>query len=41
MGDSPGEDQPTVADVIVARLRDWGVDRIFGYSGDGRLVHTR
>lgn len=35
MGDSPGEDQPTVADVIVARLRDWGVDRIFGYSGDG------
>jgi pyruvate dehydrogenase (quinone) len=25
----------TVSDVIVDRLRDWGVDRIFGYSGDG------
>ncbi|WP_159600773.1 thiamine pyrophosphate-requiring protein [Agromyces humi] len=35
MGDSAGEDQQTVADVIVSRLRDWGVDRIFGYSGDG------
>ncbi|WP_106816861.1 thiamine pyrophosphate-requiring protein [Microbacterium timonense] len=25
----------TVADVVVARLIDWGVDRIYGYSGDG------
>lgn len=25
----------TVADVIVDRLLEWGVDRIFGYSGDG------
>ncbi|QGU28861.1 thiamine pyrophosphate-requiring protein [Microbacterium oryzae] len=25
----------TVADAIVARVRAWGVDRIFGYSGDG------
>ena len=25
----------TVADVVVERLRTWGVDRIFGYSGDG------
>ncbi|BDZ44763.1 thiamine pyrophosphate-requiring protein [Naasia aerilata] len=25
----------TVADVVVERLRDWGVHRIFGYSGDG------
>lgn len=25
----------TVADAIVARLGEWGVDRIFGYSGDG------
>ena len=25
----------TVADAIVARLTEWGVDRIFGYSGDG------
>ena len=24
-----------VADVIVERLQAWGVDRIFGYSGDG------
>lgn len=24
-----------VADAIVARLRDWGVERIFGYAGDG------
>ena len=24
-----------VADVIVERLKSWGVDRIFGYSGDG------
>lgn len=26
---------PTVSDAIVARLLDWGVDRIYGYSGDG------
>jgi pyruvate dehydrogenase (quinone) len=25
----------TVADVIVARLGEWGVSRIYGYSGDG------
>ena len=25
----------TVADAIVTRLGEWGVDRIFGYSGDG------
>lgn len=25
----------TVADVIVERLRDWNVRRVFGYSGDG------
>ena len=24
-----------VADVVVERLRAWGVDRLFGYSGDG------
>lgn len=26
---------PTVADFIVERLHQWGVDRVFGYSGDG------
>jgi pyruvate dehydrogenase (quinone) len=25
----------TVSDAIVSRLRDWGVERVFGYSGDG------
>lgn len=25
----------TAADVLVARLRAWGVERVFGYSGDG------
>ena len=25
----------TVADLLVERLSDWGVDRVFGYSGDG------
>jgi pyruvate dehydrogenase (quinone) len=25
----------TVSDVLVERLREWGVDRVFGYSGDG------
>src|SRR4051794_34853777 len=27
--------KPKVSDFIVARLRDWGVRRIYGYSGDG------
>jgi pyruvate dehydrogenase (quinone) len=27
--------EQTVADAIVSRLREWGVDRVFGYSGDG------
>src|SRR3954447_24947753 len=27
--------QQLVSDGIVARLRDWGVHRIFGYAGDG------
>jgi hypothetical protein len=25
----------TVADALVARLRTWGVPRVFGYAGDG------
>ncbi len=25
----------TVADFILERLRDWGVEKVFGYSGDG------
>jgi pyruvate dehydrogenase (quinone) len=25
----------TVADLLVERLSEWGVDRVFGYSGDG------
>ncbi|WP_203897915.1 thiamine pyrophosphate-requiring protein [Virgisporangium aliadipatigenens] len=25
----------TVSDLVVERLREWGVDRVFGYSGDG------
>jgi pyruvate dehydrogenase (quinone) len=25
----------TVSDLLVERLSDWGVDRVFGYSGDG------
>src|SRR5256885_13897566 len=25
----------TVADVLLARLRDWGVQHVFGYPGDG------
>jgi pyruvate dehydrogenase (quinone) len=24
-----------VADVMVERLKAWGVNRVFGYSGDG------
>src|ERR1700712_5022892 len=27
--------EKTVSDVVVERLVEWGVDRIFGYSGDG------
>src|ERR1700760_879095 len=31
-----GVDMPdTVADVLLARLRDWGVDQVFAYPGDG------
>ncbi|MCD4525523.1 thiamine pyrophosphate-requiring protein [Nocardioides sp. cx-173] len=29
------EQSKLVADVVVERLREWGVSRIFGYSGDG------
>ena len=25
----------TVGDFIVDRLQQWGIDRVFGYSGDG------
>src|SRR6201997_983242 len=25
----------TVADVVLSRLRDWGVERVFAYAGDG------
>jgi pyruvate dehydrogenase (quinone) len=25
----------TVADVVLSRLRDWGVEEVFGYAGDG------
>src|ERR1700712_2361628 len=25
----------TVADVVLNRLRDWGVEQVFGYAGDG------
>jgi pyruvate dehydrogenase (quinone) len=31
----PTPAKPKVGDFIVARLRDWGVQRIYGYSGDG------
>ncbi len=27
--------KPTVGDFIVDRLHQWGIDRVFGYSGDG------
>jgi pyruvate dehydrogenase (quinone) len=27
--------QRTVSDLMVERLQAWGVDRVFGYSGDG------
>src|SRR6202142_3933376 len=26
---------PTVADYLLERLRDWGVDKVFGFPGDG------
>ena len=26
---------PTVADALLARLREWGVQRVYGYPGDG------
>ena len=26
---------PTTSDHLIARLREWGIDRIFGYPGDG------
>jgi pyruvate dehydrogenase (quinone) len=29
------EDQRLVADLVVERLRAWGVQRVFGHSGDG------
>ncbi|MDG4786054.1 thiamine pyrophosphate-requiring protein [Micromonospora sp. WMMD1102] len=29
------DEQATTSDVLVERLRAWGVDRVFGYSGDG------
>ena len=25
----------TVADHVLARLREWGVEQVFGYPGDG------
>lgn len=25
----------TVGDVLLARLREWGVSQVFGYPGDG------
>ena len=27
--------KPTVADYLLERLRDWGVDKVFGFPGDG------
>ncbi|MDQ2814286.1 MAG: thiamine pyrophosphate-requiring protein [Actinomycetota bacterium] len=27
--------KPTVADYLLQRLRDWGVDKVFGFPGDG------
>jgi pyruvate dehydrogenase (quinone) len=29
------DDNRNASDVLVERLRAWGVDRVFGYSGDG------
>src|SRR3954453_12007094 len=31
----PDDGTTLVSDAIVARLREWGVHRIFGYAGDG------
>ena len=28
-------DMPTVADQILSRLREWDVECVFGYAGDG------
>ncbi|ASR03279.1 thiamine pyrophosphate protein [Gordonia rubripertincta] len=25
----------TVADIVLKRLREWGIRQVFGYSGDG------
>ncbi|PSK89896.1 hypothetical protein CLV30_102456, partial [Haloactinopolyspora alba] len=25
----------TVADFVLARVREWGIHRVFGYPGDG------
>ena len=25
----------TVADYVLARLREWGVEQVFGFAGDG------
>ncbi len=25
----------TVADFLLSRMREWGVERVFGYPGDG------
>ncbi|MBA4609563.1 thiamine pyrophosphate-requiring protein [Aeromicrobium sp. Marseille-Q0843] len=35
MADDGTQDQRLVADLVVERLRAWGVPRVFGYSGDG------
>ncbi len=35
MPDETTAGAPTVGDLLVQRLRDWGIERIYGYSGDG------
>jgi pyruvate dehydrogenase (quinone) len=35
MGEAKGGGKQTVAQFVVARLREWGVRRIYGYPGDG------
>src|SRR5438874_7902695 len=30
----------TVGEYVVRRLRDWGVQRVFGYPGDGINIHS-
>jgi len=35
MAENEGDQQRSVSDAVVARLRDWGVQRVYGYSGDG------